>query len=238
MSDKTDIEMFPPNAPLVPFPPNAPSAPQTNLPANISDEARAIAKAANETASFDKLLKFKKGKYFCDNEEVPLGTEYTAHCVGWTKCWIKFRDKKVADRKMFRVAENIPIPKREELDDQDQSTWEMGLDGNKPSDPWTLQYLLPLETAEGDLVIFVTSSSGGTRAVSDLCKQYARRLTRTGISAQPVVRLCSSSFTSKKFGEVARPSFDIAGWDSEHEGIRVINAPDTLSEELNDAIPF
>jgi len=208
---------------------------QATLPAK--SEADHIGAAAMEDAGFEKLLKFKKGAYECDNEVVPWGTEYIAHCVGWTKAWIKFVDQKVVDRKMYRVADGRKAPDREELDDNDQSKWPAGPNG-QPSDPWVYQYLLPMENKAGDLVVFVTSSIGGKRAVADLCKSYSRRTSRTGISEQPVIKLSGATMPTRMFGDVPRPSFEIIGWDSQKEGIRTVKAPDTLKEEMDDEIPF
>jgi hypothetical protein len=200
-------------------------------------EAAAIANAANEDAGFEKLLKFKKGVYTTDATVVEWGTEFVAHCVGWTKCWIKFQDQKVADRKMYRVAEGKRPPEREELDDahligaKDAKT---GLS----SDPWVYQYLLPMEDKAGELVVFVTSSIGGKRAVADLCKSYSRRAARTKQSEQPIIKLSGAVMPTRMFGDVPRPLFEIVGWDSNREGIREVKAPDTLRDEMDDSIPF
>ena len=206
-----------------------------NLPA--TQEATAILNAAQEDAGFEKLLKFKKGVYVCDGQDVPQGTQYIAHCVGWTKCWIKFRDGTVVERRTYPVASGKVPPHREELDDQDQSTWEPGLDG-KPADPWVYQHLLPLEDKSGDLIVFVTSSIGGKRAVADLCKLYGRRTSRTGVSEQPLVKITVAVMPSQRFGNVPRPNFEVVGWDSHREGIREVKAPDTLKQEMDDEIPF
>lgn len=206
-----------------------------SLPA--TQEAANIANAANEDAGFERLLKFKKGQYFCDNEEVKSGTQYTAHCVGWTKCWIKFKDGSVADRKMYRVADGTRPPERDALDEKEM----IGVKDPKSGlslDPWVYQHLLPLEDAAGDLVVFVTSSMGGKRAVADLCKSYSRRAQRTRTSAQPVIRLNVGIMPSKLFGDVPRPLFEIVGWDENKEGIREVKAPDTLRQEMDDEIPF
>ena len=42
--------------------------PNTHI-ASPSSEAQAIAKAADQDVGFQKMLKFKKGDYWCDNEE-------------------------------------------------------------------------------------------------------------------------------------------------------------------------
>jgi hypothetical protein len=207
-----------------------------NLPA--TQEANEIRKAADEDGAFESLLKFKKGDYSCAGEPVAMGTQYIAHCIGWTRCWIKFENQQVVDRKMYRVAEGRRPPDREELDSNDSSTWSMGPNG-QPSDPWVYQYLLPMEHTEtGDVCIFVTASIGGKRGVADLCKAYSRRVARTGKSEQPIVALAKAVMPTRMFGDVPRPQFDIVGWTGDqHESIREIK-PQSLREELHDDIPF
>lgn len=205
------------------------------LPA--TQEAQNIANAAQEDAGFEKLLKFKKGEYSCDGEVVELGTQFTAHCVGWTKCWIKFKDGMVADRRMYRVADGRRPPEREDLDEPEMIGVKDPRSGLS-QDPWVYQHLLPLEDAAGDLVVFVTSSMGGKRAVADLCKSYSRRAQRTKGSAQPVIKLSVGIMPSKLFGDVPRPLFEIIGWDENKEGIREVKGPDTLRQEMDDDIPF
>lgn len=200
-------------------------------------EAAALLNAANEDAGFEKLLKFKKGVYYTDAQVVEWGTELICHCVGWTKCWIKFKDSQVVDRKMFRVAEGRRPPEREELDDKEM----IGVKDPKTgmsADPWVYQYLLPMEDKAGELLVFVTSSVGGKRAVADLCKSYSRRAQRTGHSEQPVIKLGGTVMPTRMFGDVPRPSFEIIGWDSSREGIKEVKAPDTLRQEMDDEIPF
>ena len=107
------------------------------ISATRGTEAENILGAAREDAGFEKLLKFKKGEYLIGEELVPLGTEYVAHAVGWTKCWIKFVDGEVVERKTYRVAYGERPPEREDLDDLDRDKWPEGLDGN-PADPWRI----------------------------------------------------------------------------------------------------
>lgn len=200
-------------------------------------EAANIGNAASEDAGFEKLLKFKKGIYLCDNEVVEIGTQFTAHCVGWTKCWIKFIDGGVVDRKMYRVADGVRPPEREQLDSLDMIGAKDPKSGLS-TDPWVYQYLLPLENDVGDLVVFVTSSMGGKRAVADLCKSYSRRAQRTRVSASPVIKLAAGIMPSRLFGDVPRPVFEIVGWDEQREAVREVKPPDTLKQEMDDEIPF
>lgn len=84
-------------------------------------EIENIRATAQEDAGFEKIFKFKKGDFLIDQEKIPLGTEYVAHAKAWTKCWIKFIDGEVKERKMYRVALGERPPEREELDDQDEN---------------------------------------------------------------------------------------------------------------------
>jgi hypothetical protein len=209
-----------------------------DIAAQRNREAENVAAAANEDAGFAKMIKFKKGEYF-DNEgnEIPLGTQYTAHAIGWTKCWIKFVGGLVEDRKVYRMMKGEIVPPRENLGDRDESKWEIGINGT-PADPWVLQYLLPLEDASGEVQIFVTSSFGGKRGVADLCSAWGRRAAK-GDGGQPVVLLRSVKMPTKKFGDVPRPYFEIVGWDNAvHEKTEVEPPPTGSKQDFNDEIPF
>jgi hypothetical protein len=207
-----------------------------NLPAPHEVEANNILTASQEDCGFEKLLKFKKGKYFVQDDEVPLGTQYVAHTNQWTYCWIKFTEDKVVDRHMVKVAEGGALPEREALDDNDPSSWKLGLDG-KPKDPWSLQYLLPLENLEnGEVVIFTTASVGGKMGVAEPCRAWARRA-KNGSRALPIVKLSSAEMQTKKFGAVPRPLFEITDWDeTPASGVEAI--PSNAADELNDEIPY
>ena len=81
-------------------------------------ELENIHTAAKEDFGFEKLLKFAKGEFFVGQDEVPLGTEFIAHCTMWVKGWIKFNDDdEPPQRKMYRVAYGETPPEREDLDD-------------------------------------------------------------------------------------------------------------------------
>jgi hypothetical protein len=199
-------------------------------------EVENIHAAAQEDAGFEKILKFKKGKYFIGEDEIPLGTKYLAHTTAWTKCWIKFLDGEVADRKMYRVALGEKPPVREDLDERNEDEWPNGLDG-EPADPWVYQYLLPLENLEtGEVAIFVSSSYGGKRAVSDLCDAYAKNTKKTGCG-QPIIKLKTTDMPTKKFGKVPRPLFEVDHWD-EAGGVEVMPPTTSPPDDMNDAIPF
>jgi hypothetical protein len=215
--------------------------PSNNLP--MKDEVRNIGDEAQNDAGFQKMLKFKKGVYFCDGEEIDIGTKYIAHCIGWTKTWVHFADQKVVERKIYRVARGEKAPERDQLPDNDQSQWPIGIN-KQPADPWVYQYLLPMEDPRsGEVRIFVGSSFGGRRAVADLCAAYARHSTKHKGSGQPIVTLQMLMMPTKNFGDVPRPHFEIVGWDdeaatSEREPIRTVSEEVLKKQEFDDEIPF
>lgn len=226
---------------------------QTNLP--MKDEIRNIGEEAQQDAGFQKMLKFKKGTYICDGEEVPLGTRMLAHTLSWTKAWIHFVDQKVVERKNYRIARGERAPERERLPDNDQSKWPIGI--NKlPADPWVYQYLLPMENPEtGDVAIFVASSFGGRRAIADLCTAWSRRaaqIQKLGkVGGQPFVTLQTVLMPTKNFGDVPRPHFEIVSWDDPDELAEILDGSPVLAkprievseevlkkQEFDDEIPF
>jgi hypothetical protein len=204
-------------------------------------EAENILGAAKEDSGFEALLKFKKGEYFIGDDEVLLGTEYIAHAIAWTKCWIKFVDGDVVERHVYRVAKNERPPEREDLDDLDKDNWPAGLDGH-PADPWSYQYLLPFESIEtGEIVIFTTSSFGGRRAVGDVCTAWAKRSKKAPHCGQPIIKLDVVDMPTKKFGKVPRPHFEIVGWDEPSKDSDVPPSDDEFGKSgggFNDEVPF
>ena len=227
----------------------------TNEPSNLpaKDEIQNIADEAQNDAGFQKMLKFKKGEYFCDGEEVPLGTKYIAHAIGWTKTWVHFVDQQVVERKIYRVARGERAPERDQLPDNDMSKWPIGIN-KQPADPWVYQYLLPMEDPKtGEVRIFVGTSFGGRRAVADLCAAYGRRAKKIPGGGQPLVTLQMMMMPTKSFGEVPRPHFEIVGWDDGDDHatavagdagpvprtpIREVSQEVLKREEMDDEIPF
>jgi hypothetical protein len=204
-------------------------------------EAENIVNEAREDAGFQKMLKFKKGDYWCDGEEIPLGTVYLAHCKAWTKTWVHFELSSVVERKVYRVALGERAPERDQLPDNDESKWPMGPNG-KPQDPWVLQYLLPLEDqGSGDVQIFVAQSFGGRRAISELCTAWGRRVTKNPKGGQPIIQIGKAMMPTKKWGDVPRPDFEVIGWDDtavEHKAVDMAAVSLKQSNEFNDEIPF
>jgi hypothetical protein len=197
-------------------------------PATLTDMAAHLLKASDGAVP---LLKFRKGKYFVGDAEVPVGGEYLAYCADWVQGFVKFANNKIADSRTGRVSDGFRPPEREELGDLDESRWPIGIDG-KPADPWQFQHYLPLENTEtGDRYRFVSGSAGGAMAVRAVCNKYARNITR----GLPTIRLAVSEFTSKKYDATLRPDFEIVRWENDGGSVDVLPP---IKQELNDEIPF
>jgi hypothetical protein len=208
-----------------------------NLPAEPETELDNIRRAAEADAGFEKRLKFKKGKYFIGDDEVPLGRQYVAHATQWTKRWVKYLDGKKVDERMGKVADGFRPPPREDLGDNDRSKWELGDDG-QPKNPWNLEFLVPMEDLEnGDVAIFTTTSVGGQRAVADLCRAFARHAQK-GRRTLPIVKLATVDMPTKAYGPVPRPEFEITGWDNEMAAGNVEVISPSVADDLDDEIPF
>ena len=176
------------------------------LPAELRDAARRVLEAAAEAPV--PLLKFIKTKFVSQNVEVPLGTQFIAYASDWTRGWVKFVDGELVDKRIGRVTDGFRPVERDELGDIDSSLWEKDGDG-RPKDPWTLQQYLPLENVEtGEQCVFVTSSIGGRIAIEKLCQKWARQPER----GQPLIKLATAPFRTKKYGEISRPDFPVVTW--------------------------
>lgn len=210
------------------------------LTPNEQQELENLKKATRDDVRFQKMLKFKKGDYFCGEEQIPLGTVYLAHTKSLVKTYIHFVDKKVVERKIYRAALGETCPDRHEIPDNDESLWPKDAAG-KPQDPWPLQYLVPFENMEnGDVHIFVGQSVGGRRAIIELVDTYLKRASRERKTGQPIIKLATTTFPSKNWGDVKAPLFDIIGWDDTVAGAvaKQVDLEAVKKAEFNDEIPF
>jgi len=187
--------------------------------------------AAAETNSFGKLLKFTKGKYFTGDDEVAAGREMIAHVTQWARGWVKFVDSKPVEQRIGKVIEGFTMPAREDLGDNDEKKWEKDASGER-RDPWARQFYLPMEDPEtGEVLVFVTGSDGGCRAINTLCTRAARQL----VKGPPIIKLGVSSYKHKTYGRIETPDFPIVSWAGLGGSSPI---PNTTAVELDDEIPF
>jgi hypothetical protein len=189
---------------------------KAQLPAEYRDYTQAFLDAL--AASPVPLLKFKKGKYFVQDVEVPLGSKFIAYCGDWVRGWVKFVDGELVDKKIGRVADRFVVPERDELDDRDPINWSKDDDG-EPIDPWVRQDYLPLESSDsGERFLFVTSSFGGRIGVEILCQRWVRNITK----GRPTIKLEVGEFSTKRYPRIPRPDFVIVDWDGDAPEVLVI----------------
>jgi hypothetical protein len=209
----------------------------TALAITVENTALAIAAAAREEGANElgKLLKFSKGHYLVGTEEIPVGQEFVAHVEHWTRGWVKFKRGELVERKVGRVADGFVVPQREELDDNDSSTWETDTRG-EPQDPWSAQSYLPLEDETGEILTFVSGSVGGRQAVSRLAGRAARQMATMGL---PIIKLGIESYKHPNYGRIDKPDFQIIGWTNPNPKPEVVQlVAEKNHAELDDAIPF
>jgi hypothetical protein len=197
----------------------------------LSTTASAIAAAAQEEGANElgALLKYSKGHYFVGTEEIPLGTEFIAHVEHWVRGWVKFKGGSLIEHRVGRVTDGFAVPERDQLDEADQSKWELGPD-KQPKDPWTKQSYLPFENpTTGEIVTFVSGSVGGRQAISKLCSQGAKHIDTVGM---PVIKIGSENYKHKVYGRMDKPVFTVVRWVSE------AGDPVTTADAMNDDLPF
>jgi hypothetical protein len=199
---------------------------KSNLPAQYDSNTEELAaEAANDLGT---LLKFAKGVWTLGEDKAPAGAEFIAAPEAVVIGWVRFDDKKVAERILKRPGDKRRLPDRDELSMADKSTWP--LDGKGlPKDPWVRQHYLPLIDGDGALVTFVSGSVGGKLAIGKLCSAYLKN------KARPIVKLDVGSFRSKEYGAIPAPDFNIVGF----EGVEIKASPYGKEDsDLSDRIPF
>ena len=221
MSEQTNTELATQTGPHVPGAPGA------------EDPFAAYGYAVETGTPF---LKFIKGLYQfgTDNEELPIGTRLVPHMDELKAGFIKWKDGVPETETMVRVGDGKPIPRREDLGDDDRNAWETDPNGT-PQDPWQAVNTLPMKDPEtGQEHIFTTGSRGGIGAVGKLCIAYARQRQRGKL---PIIEIDSDSYRHRTYGDVSYPTFKIVGWQSEAKLIAGEKGGDDLDEVLSE-VPF
>ena len=220
-------------------------------PAGNFDPFEAYADAVSPRNIVGTLLKFSKGDYLAGEEGnlVTLGTAFTANLDELLVGWVKWRDGKPVEHLMQRVADGAVLPKRDELGDQDQSTWEVDGTG-QPRDPWQLTNYLLLMNEQGELFTFTTSSRGGLGAVGNLARRYAWHRRRHP-DVYPVIALDVDSYPHKnrEYGRIKVPLFVPMDWQPKTRFNEALVAAGLIpaeaaqsepdqADKLDDEIPF
>jgi hypothetical protein len=185
---------------------------KTNLPARPEDVADVM---LAETASSNPLLRFKKGEYFIGDDEIEAGHEYVAYPFDAMCGFARWENDRVVEQRLGRIQDRFRLEREDLPADED----------------WKEQRVLPLEDVEThEFVAFVTGSFGGKKVINNLINTTARSVKEGRGDATPLIRLAVGSFTSKEFGKIACPVFEMVKQQPE--------VVQPVEEELNEKIPF
>ena len=183
--------------------------------------------AAVPPASRAKRIKFSDGEWTNAEGQRVNGEELAA--VGVEVYWQKWADKKPIEKRATRPGEAHPY--RSELGDEDQSTWEIGPNG-QPSDPWQdVREVRLVDRETGEEFAYGTSTWGGHTAVAELAKQI-ENVRRAHPRATPIVRL-ESERTKTKYGVKPWPKLKVVSWiGRDAEAAPAQNLAATLDDDL------
>src|SRR5262245_29845775 len=167
-------------------------------------------KPASRRNIASKLMKFSKGEYLVEDEEIPLGSKFVAVMDELHVGWVKWVDQRVEDQVMGRVVDGFRVPQREQLGDLDEAEW--GLDpSGRPRDPWQKTYYVVLKdlgkSITADMEFCYTlplNSDGGRQAVENLCMVYGKAM-RQRPGEWPVVEVAVSSYQHPQCGRIKKP---------------------------------
>jgi hypothetical protein len=183
---------------------------ETKLPARLEDVADVMLAA---TASSNPLLRFVKGEYFIAEDEIEVGHEYIAYPFDAMIGFARWEDDVVVEQRLGRIADRFQLEREDLPADQE----------------WKPQRALPLEDASThEYVVFVSGSFGGQKAINTLINSTARAVKDGRGDATPLIRLSLGSFTSKEYGRIACPSFEIVEQ----------TVKPTIREEISDSVSF
>jgi hypothetical protein len=190
-------------------------------PAEQADRFENYGDAATSRSIEGTLLRFSKGDYLAgkDSEEVPIGTQFVAIMDSLKVGWVCWQAGSVIDDRMGLVIENFQPPRRSELGDHDQASWERSEEG-EPRDPWSFtNHLVMRAVKDGAIYTFATNSKGGLSAVGELAKVYGKTI-RQRPGQYPIIELGVDSYQhrDRSLGRIKFPVFKIVGWGDENSG--------------------
>jgi hypothetical protein len=210
------------------------------------DFYEAYARAAILTEVEGTLLKFAKGDYLADGKAVPAGTRVIARMNTLQVGWIKWVDLRPADSRMGYVDRGFVLPRRHQLGDTDEASWDTD-DRGEPRDPWAFtNNIVFVEEKRGQVFTFSTSSRGGITAMANLSRAYSRGR-KPG--HWPIITLSVDAYEhpDRTFGRIKFPVFNIVGWTERDDGGVAADgggtasggsSGDATSPQLDDEIPF
>jgi hypothetical protein len=219
----------------------APAAPAAIVAPDSRDNVQRYLDEVARSSLIGRMVKFKEGRFTTNDDGEPIdeNADFIAFVDQTLVGWLKFNGEGTPpDRIMGLLFDGFEMPKLETLPDRDQSTWELGLNG-QPSDPWQHHIYLVLQSAATqEMFTFVTSSRTGRAAVGNLISHYRRMLkSSANRDAYPIVRLKVGAKThpDDRVGTYKIPVFAVVGQVQRSD----ITAADSSPEaDFQDHVPF
>jgi hypothetical protein len=197
-----------------------------------------------------ELLRFngKTGKFFRGPEkvEVPHGRRLKFAPLSVQDGWQRWEGGKIVEERFREWNSTQPPILRNDLGDFDEGAWP------EDKDPWTFALRTAFQDARGNLLKFVTSSTGGVNAIRKLLRDW-RQDRGNHPGDVPIVALGSDSYHHRiHHTDIVTPKFTISGWgpwDGPMPTVPTVTPkalppggvtaddPRTLAEEINDEIP-
>ncbi|KRQ94454.1 hypothetical protein [Bradyrhizobium valentinum] len=183
--------------------------------ADDSDPFQAFADAVAPQHILGKLLKFSKGDWLAGESSEPVdhNASFVVGMHAMTTGWVRWREFKPVEHAMVSIGSRLLPPRRDDLGDNDSSTWETDDRGDK-RDPWQFTSYVPMiADNDGEVFTFAASSKGGFGALGKLSRTYAARR-RSAPGQLPVVTLGSGGYahSHREYGYVKTPLFLVTGW--------------------------
>jgi hypothetical protein len=182
---------------------------ETRIPAASAGGWDEVPEAGSLIVGFRIKFDFNHTCWEIDGTKIAPDAEDTFAVVGVKLAWLKWGPDKRPTQRVTQPGQRHP--ERNDLPDNDEDEWPLGLDGKTAEDPWKdVRYVYLINTATAEECTFVTDTYGGRRAVSDLKSQIANaRRVRPG--AVPIVKLSVATMPTK-FGTKPRPQLKVTDW--------------------------
>jgi hypothetical protein len=164
------------------------------------------------------MIKYHNHVYTLNKTE-PVPPDITLLVIRIITCWVRWWDHAPTEHRVTRSGQLHP--QRDDLPDQDETLWQLGLDGKNVADPWKdTRYMHLINLQTGQDYTLVTDTNGGRMAVGEL-KSSIGNVRRAHPEALPIIKFGDGTFKSKQFGEIPRPVLIIVSW---HKGLKEVPA--------------
>jgi hypothetical protein len=185
--------------------------------ATYSDAFSAFQAASSALSGGDQkpILKFHKGDWLLgqESEDVPNGTCLAANLLEAEWGWVRWKDNKPVERRMYRIASGRVPDSRDVLGHNDEALWDRD-DNGRPRDPWQRMIEIPARELSGfsrEVVL-----SGGSKGWEGCCKalfgEFGEGLKEGKGDRTPIVKLSGSHYEHKVYGRTKVPVLELVEW--------------------------